>query len=176
MIRQTTWSADFRIVYTSRLLITITSWHHIVALAEGYRLQSWAPDYPADGDSRIAKHLFENGEADLHYRHQRWKHRLIIERNTGVVAGGIGFKDEPSEGTVELGYGVVPSKRGQGYANEAVEAMVTVAWTDPRVDKVVARTEASNLASIRVLESNGFTILSNEDGLLFRKQRPAVAL
>src|SRR5258708_6060138 len=45
---------------------------------------------------------------------------LIIERNTNTVVGDIGFMGPPSaEGSLEIGYSVIPDRRRRGYATEA---------------------------------------------------------
>jgi len=69
---------------------------------------------------------------------------------------------------VEIGYGIAPSKRGNGYATSAVAAMVEAAVLDPSVDALTAETAVQNLASQAVLERNGFarasTRIDVEDG------------
>lgn len=45
----------------------------------------------------------------------------------GQAVGGIGFKGQPQGGCVEIGYGLVPSARGHGYAAEALVALLAVA-------------------------------------------------
>ncbi len=48
------------------------------------------------------------------------------------------------------------SRRGRGYASEAIRARSEFALTGPRVHTVPAAVESSNPASIRVLEKAGF--------------------
>jgi RimJ/RimL family protein N-acetyltransferase len=76
---------------------------------------------------------------------------------------------------VEIGYGIAPSKRGNGYATVAVAAMVEAALLDPSVDTLTAETAVQNLASQGVLERNGFaragTRFDVEDGEVIRWAR-----
>lgn len=82
---------------------------------------------------------------------------VMIERETGAVCGDVGFLGAPGpDGTVEIGYSVVASCRRRGYATEAARAMVAWALGRPDVRSVVARCDADNVASIRILESLGF--------------------
>lgn len=74
-----------------------------------------------------------------------------------VLVGGGGFKGPPAEGTVEIGYSVLPQYEGRGYATEMVEALVRWALDHPGVLRVVAETEWANPASVRVLQKVGFT-------------------
>lgn len=57
---------------------------------------------------------------------------------------------------MEIGYGIVPSRRGRGYATETVGAMVDWVLRRDDIATVVARTAAGNMASQRVLLANGF--------------------
>ncbi|MGW2325208.1 GNAT family N-acetyltransferase [Streptomyces sp. NPDC001700] len=111
----------------------------------------WAGDFPAEGDQVIA---------GLFAEHPDWLgpygHRLIIERATGLVVGSIGLFWPPSDGAVEIGYGIVPSRRGRGYAPEATRALTAFALGAPGVHAVHATVELSNPASVRVLEKSGF--------------------
>ncbi|MGP6156286.1 MAG: GNAT family N-acetyltransferase [Vulcanimicrobiaceae bacterium] len=74
----------------------------------------------------------------------------------GELVGLCGFKRPPENGRVEVGYGLAASRRRLGFATRAVAAMLRVAAADERIEAVVAETVASNLASARVLEKNGF--------------------
>ncbi len=89
-----------------------------------------------------------------------WGHRQVVERASGLVVGGIGFFGPPYGGEVEIGYGIVPSRQGRGYATEALRTMITMAWADSRVGSVVAGTDPGNVASQRVLEKAGFRRIS----------------
>jgi len=88
-------------------------------------------------------------------------HYHLVERDSGLVVGGIGFLGVPHAGVVEMGYGVVPSRQGRGYATEALDGLLRFAWeADPTLESVVAGTDGDNVASQRVLEKTGFTLES----------------
>ncbi|WP_322618641.1 GNAT family N-acetyltransferase [Deinococcus terrestris] len=57
---------------------------------------------------------------------------------------------------MEIGYGLNPDAWGQGYATEAVGALMTALLARPEVRRVTARTARTNPASARVLEKLGF--------------------
>jgi [ribosomal protein S5]-alanine N-acetyltransferase len=156
-----------------RLVLRPVPWDAVQAIAAGRRLPGWADDYPTEGDAIIAGLLFRAGPAAWPGANQAWGHRQVVERATGLVVGGIGFAGPPSvAGDVELGYGIVPSRQGRGYATEAVAAMVAVAWAAPVVEAVVATTDTSNAASRRVLEKAGFQFVGVDEELHFRLSRP----
>jgi [ribosomal protein S5]-alanine N-acetyltransferase len=82
---------------------------------------------------------------------------VIIERGSTTVVGDIGFMGPPGDdGGVEIGYCVVPDRRGRGYAGEAVQTLVGWALTQPGVGSVAARCDVLNVPSIRTLERAGF--------------------
>ncbi len=74
-----------------------------------------------------------------------------------LVCGLIGFKGYPSAvGKVEIGYGIDPAFHNQGYATEAVSAIIRWAAQQPECKLVTAWTENDNVASQHVLKKNGF--------------------
>jgi RimJ/RimL family protein N-acetyltransferase len=73
-----------------------------------------------------------------------------------LVASG-GFIGPPEDGAVEIGYSVVPSRRGRGYATEMVTALVQQAFADRRVARVIADARPENTPSVRLLTRLGFT-------------------
>ena len=92
---------------------------------------------------------------------------LIVERASDTVVGDIGFHGPPDpEGTVEIGYSIVPSRRNRGYATEAAQTLISWARRHPRVRCIVAGSAAANAASIRTLERLGFTRDGERDGEL----------
>jgi len=74
----------------------------------------------------------------------------------GVLVGSGGFLGRPRDGAVEVGYSVLPAFQGRGYATELVGELVRWALGQPGVERVVARTEWANPASVRVLRKLGF--------------------
>jgi [ribosomal protein S5]-alanine N-acetyltransferase len=88
--------------------------------------------------------------------------RLVVERATGLVVGGIGLFGPPEGGQVEFGYGIVESRRGRGYATEAARALVQAALGMPGVTEVTAGVDPANAASVRVLEKAGLSFRSSD--------------
>lgn len=101
--------------------------------------------------------------------------RVMVERHSQTVVGDLGFHAPPgADGSVEIGYSVIPERRGRGYAGEAVGALVAWALARPEVDAVVAGCDPGNLASIRVLERAGFARRGGRDGeIRWRLEAPA---
>jgi ribosomal-protein-alanine N-acetyltransferase len=176
---------------SARLILRPVPWDAVGAITAGNRLDDWADDYPSDGDVLIAGLLqgadqamglavgpvaagqaagepVEAGPAD-----EDWGHRQVVERASGLVVGGIGYFGPPHGGEVEIGYGIVPSRQGRGYATEALRAMITMAWADSRVRAVVAGTDPGNVASQRVLGKAGFRQVAATGEFRYQLARPA---
>jgi RimJ/RimL family protein N-acetyltransferase len=108
-----------------------------------------------------------------------WRHGFfIVESSTGIVIGSAGFKGPPdAAGMVEIAYGVVPARQGQGFATEAAGALVRYAAADPRVRLLRAHTLPEANASTHVLRKCGFVhvgaVVDPEDGLVWRWERNA---
>ncbi|GHB05539.1 GNAT family N-acetyltransferase [Streptomyces chryseus] len=155
-------------VGTKRLVLRPWAMSETAAVLDGTRSPHWADDFPAEGD-RVIAGLFD--------QHPDWLgtcgHRLIIERDSGLVVGSIGLFWPPSTGVLEIGYGIVASRRGRGYAPEATRALAEFALTLPDVHTVSADVELSNPASVRVLEKAGFhRWATGENVAKFRIARP----
>lgn len=83
----------------------------------------------------------------------------VIETENGEVCGTIGSR--LSDGKHMVGYGLGRAHWGKGIASRAV----TLLLAEPELEGVRplhARVAASNAASIRVLEKNGFVIAGRE--------------
>jgi ribosomal-protein-alanine N-acetyltransferase len=97
--------------------------------------------------------------------HTMW---LAIDRQKKQFVAEAKFKGEPDEtGTVEIGYGTYPGLHRQGYMTEMVGGMVNWASQQPGVLRVVADTEAENVASQKVLEKNGFHLFDQIEDMLW---------
>lgn len=158
-------------VVTARLLLRLITAEEVSAVLLGQRRSDWAVDFPTEGDQVIARLLARTGlPADHETR--RFGHRLVVERETGTVVGGIGFFAPPQDGEVEIGYGIVPSRQRRGYATEAVQAMVADILRLEGVQIVIANVDLDNPASIRVLEKCGMTLgTRREDQAMYHIRR-----
>lgn len=130
------------------------------AIVLGMRRDDWAGDYPTVGDRYLAEGLVSGFQETAPWCHYK------VTLHSGLVIGGAGFHGPPINGTVEIGYGIVPSQRGRGYAQEAVRLLVELAASFSHVSAVRATVRTGNTASQRVVESVGFARQSLEDDTL----------
>ncbi|MCI4061980.1 GNAT family N-acetyltransferase [Micromonospora sp. R77] len=149
---------------TDRLVLRHWPTEEAAAVVAGERRPHWAADYPAEGDRMIAGLISRHPETPH-------GHFLMIERETGLTVGAIGLKLPTTDGSVEFGYGVVPSRRCRGYTTEAVRALVGYARTLPGVTEVFATVDPANAPSVRVLEKAGLRrdgSVTSDEGTLYR--------
>jgi RimJ/RimL family protein N-acetyltransferase len=143
---------------------------HAIDTPEGERIvarragneDDWAEDFPFDGDV-IGATAFLNATAE-HGDQRPFGYYVVTRTADGKAIGGIGFKGQPVDGSVEVGYGLAPSARGHGYATEALNALLNVA-AEHGVSRVVADTEKTNIASQRTLQHAGFRQVDTDGDL-----------
>lgn len=151
--------------------------HSREALAEGLDARlpdDWPPEHWDEGPQRYCLDaLIQQADA------VGWMNWYVLDRSDAapqpLAVGTAGFAGLPDGGgTVMLGYSVVPSKQHLGYATEAVAGLLNWAFSHPEVQCIAAETFPHLVASIRVLEKNGFDRagLSSEEGSVrFELQR-----
>jgi RimJ/RimL family protein N-acetyltransferase len=110
----------------------------------------WHEEFPRADDQDAAR-------MSLRHRDPVFGCYAIVARSTGLTIGTIGFFGAPdADGTTMIGYGLVPSARGVGYATEALRALVDFAFAQESVARLEADPDRDNVASHRVLEKAGF--------------------
>lgn len=87
----------------------------------------------------------------------------IIGKADQSLVGDVFIKKE--DDTFWIGYTVSPSFKRQGYASEIIQAMI--GWIQQQGEfKIMAGTAPENIASIRLLEKLGFSLVGEESSEL----------
>lgn len=121
----------------------------------------WHPEYPFEDELAPLRSLAARESADPVFT------LYVIRDDAGQAVGGFGFFGAPDEsGTVEFGYGLVPSARGRGLATAAVAEGLRLAAAHGAV-RAIADTEETNAASLAVLSRSGMTEVRREGGMVF---------
>ncbi len=123
----------------------------------------WAPGYPGPGDSAGARLYLDNCAASG----DPWPFGSfeIRRREDGRAVGSVGFHGAPDEaGCVSIGYGLVPEARGQGFATEALRALLEFA-RELGITCVKGDADLDNLASQRVMAAAGMRQVMEDEQL-----------
>ena len=164
--------------FTGRLLLVAATPDHLRAELEspsklGFLLDADVPgDWPPGEYDRNAQEFFrgrmEQAEPSA-LGWYVWYAVLPAAGGNAMLVGTGGFLGPPdAAGDVEIGYSLSESWRGKGFAKEMVGGLVRQALSDPRVNRLVARTNEQNVRSRSVLEGNGFHVtgVGSEPGSL----------
>jgi RimJ/RimL family protein N-acetyltransferase len=94
-------------------------------------------------------------------RHPGFGSWALVEKFTGAFVGWIALRPPEGKGIedVELGYRLRRSAWGKGYATEAARTLVRKGFAELGVERVFATTYQDNLASRRVMEKLGMTLV-----------------
>lgn len=120
----------------------------------------WPPELYDDDARRFGLRMVEDAPDDEGW----WFYYLVRVPGGGdgarEVVGTMGYKGPPADdGTVEVGYSVLAAHRRQGYATEALGALLERAFAFPGVTRVIAETYPELEPSIGVLEKCGFAFV-----------------
>lgn len=90
---------------------------------------------------------------------------LILDRWTSAIIGSLGFINEPDEnGCVEIGFGIIPSKRRKGYCEEAARALIDWAVAQ-KIRMITAQCDLDNVPCIKLLTKMGFEKTAGDSSL-----------
>jgi RimJ/RimL family protein N-acetyltransferase len=148
--------------------------------AETYsRLLDEAFGKGAYGSSEEKRVVFEYqvaADAGMALLHQPpYGDRAIVLRDSGDIVGSVGFApclmpfgvlpsfEAADRFTSEIGlfWALFPQHQGHGYATEAAAAMVSYAFDELRLRRIVATTEHDNTRSISVMRRLGMRLERN---------------
>jgi RimJ/RimL family protein N-acetyltransferase len=98
---------------------------------------------------------------DYYQRYEGYGFWAAIEKPTGEFLGWFHFRprEEGRPDEAELGYRLRKSAWGKGYATEGSRALISKGFAEFGVQRVVAEAMAVNLASRRVMEKAGLTLV-----------------
>jgi len=79
---------------------------------------------------------------------------LNLKKNHQFI-GIAGLVDREGLDHIDIGYGMLPQFRGNGYAFEATKAIYDYGYQDLKLEKIVAIVNPDNLSSIKLLSKLG---------------------
>ncbi|MBN1333413.1 MAG: GNAT family N-acetyltransferase [Synergistales bacterium] len=161
-------------LYTDRLELIAATPEHVKAELENPELLASllnaqvGPGWPPGEYDRGAQEFFLDRLTEGGKPAQGWYLWYALRRETptqpALLIGSGGYVGPPDgSGVVEIGFSVMTEHRGLGYATEIAQALIAKAFTDNRVQKVIAHTTPENKASCRVLEKCCFSWIEGSD-------------
>lgn len=163
-------------IVTSRLELVSISPSFLEALlagrpfiAEGIGRLSLPRGWPDEHDERLLQVRLQDMRDDPDT--QLWLLRAMVIRRDRLrpMVGHIGFHGSPKDGSLELGYTVMPQYRRQGYAREAALGMMDWAAREHAVNRFLVSISPDNEPSLALADKMGFKRIGEqidpEDGL-----------
>ncbi|WP_442591059.1 GNAT family N-acetyltransferase [Pedobacter sp. AW31-3R] len=127
-----------------------------------YPGSGWPDPETLDTLPRIIKNLVKVNQPS---GFESW---MIIEKNTNLLIGDIGFKGIPNEnGEVDLGYGIITKERKKGFALEAATGILKWAFQQQEVRSITANCLTDNLGSQKILSLLNFSIIKMDDEMIY---------
>lgn len=128
--------------------------------------------YTGDGpfeSVEVAREFLKNYQDYKKYGMGRW---AVVHKETGEYLGWCGLKYFADKNEVDVGYRLQKKYWGHGYATESATACIEYGFNKLRLTRIVGNVMKENLASIRVLEKLGMTLLKEspcggEEGLVY---------
>jgi RimJ/RimL family protein N-acetyltransferase len=113
----------------------------------------WPPDEAADALPWFLERLEAAGPAG-----DGWYgfYGVALDGAAPMLIGGGGTIGPPQDGSVEIGYSVMPAYQRRGYALEMMTGVIDWLARDARVLEITAETDSGNAASIGLLGRLGF--------------------
>lgn len=124
-------------------------------------------------DSTMFKTILWDGPSGVHDLQEYWTsctkwnpnvfsedlHVAIIEKSTNKYIGGAALRPvEKYPHHLDVGYALAPKYHGQGYATEAVKALVNEAFLKREAERIFANVFENNQSSKNVVEKIGFQL------------------
>jgi RimJ/RimL family protein N-acetyltransferase len=152
---------DFEPLVTERLLLRRSLPEDAEAISayrsdpEVHRHQGWERTDPEGVRAQIVE-MAERSPGEL----GGWVQLSVLGREGGRLVGDVGIARADGEpGVIKVGYTMAPAFQGNGYATEAVGALVTYAFDVLGAEVVRAYASAENVPSIRVAEKVGMQLV-----------------
>ena len=156
------------VLHTARLELVLLEPEPARSLAAGMKNNGhcWADGYPL-GSTLLSAELTIAAAAQ-HAPLGEFGFYQVIRRADGCVIGDVGFVGPPDEiGAVSVGCAITEDARGQGYATEALTALLDWARGQSGLTCVLADATRSNVASQRLLERVGLHRIGEDGELLY---------
>lgn len=154
-------------IVTSRLVLRphrlrdASAWYRVQSDPEVLQYLAW----PARSRAASFKHLLDRSHHTKLLRKDDFLALAVVHDGRLVGDVSLHFRIvEPADRQFEIGWITAPGEQGRGYAREAAEAMLGLAFDDLHARRVTARMHSGNLASKALAERLGFVEVAEVAG------------
>lgn len=120
------------------------------SMPEVYKYQSWRPEDIEEIEEFIKKNISVCPNTK-----NTWM-QLAVCLKEGRLIGDIGIHFLEDDYQIEIGYTLSPEYQGNGYATEAVKAVINYVFSKLKKHRITASVDPDNIKSIKLLEKIGF--------------------
>ncbi len=164
----------FDFIKTKRLIIRRLMPHDAESVSHYRTLPEVAKFQSAYSRSRVESLIQEMSVSDPSVKGKWFQFGITLDLE-GVLIGDIGFLHNNQNQKSWLGFTLNPLYWRQGYATEAVQAVITY-YCGLGLSSVWAAAAFENLNSIKLLKAVGFHLVeATPEELIFQKQLPSRA-
>jgi [ribosomal protein S5]-alanine N-acetyltransferase len=119
---------------------------------------------PGRGDDYYEFKTFLKRHTSLLEEHSKGvSYYYLIKDARGSILGRINFADISEQSTIGyLGYRIGQAQAGKGIATHALGLFLAI-MTDKGIEKIKAKTTTDNIGSQKILERNGFKLVSADE-------------
>ena len=157
-----------QVLHTSRLDLVLLEPERARGITEGVNLNGhrWASGYPLESSLLRAELTLAAAAHDRPFG--SFGTYQVVRRTDDHVIGDVGFMGPPdATGAVHVGCAITEGERRQGYATEALTAVLEWARTQSGLTCVLADTTRANIASQRLLERAGMHKVGEDGELIY---------
>lgn len=136
--------------------------------------ETYATYYADDATARYVGGQMSRGKAWRHFAAVvgHWQLKgfglwAVDEKDSGIFVGCVGLQEPEGWPELELGYWLMPSAHGKGYATEAGVRCRDYAYTEMGASSLVSYIDPNNTPSRRVAERLGATLEGTIDLLTY---------
>ncbi len=142
------------VLETDRLLLRPFTAEELDAVAAGEAEEHFAAGFPGPQDVDFARESLLAG--GYFFTESVYARLAVLEKASGQVVGSAGFVGPPIDAELEVVGSLTADRRNRGYAQEAIAALLRVAFADPSVAAVRASVPEDNAPAEQVLVAAGF--------------------
>jgi len=93
---------------------------------------------------------------------------MIVKKDTSEIIGDLGFKGfNYGKRSIDIGYGIIKEERRKGFAEEAVQEMITWVFSREQVHEITAQCLIENSASINLLRKFCFEETRKDTAMIY---------